>query len=385
MIPENLLQLIQQGESQTVEFKKTTALMREAIETACAFSNADGGYIIFGIGDNGEIIGQDVSDATLKNIANAIKLNTDPKIYPEIRKFSFEGKDCIVVIVTESPLKPHLAFGRPYIRVGSVNHRMDRENYELMLQKRFNGYGFDFLIRKDANIQDIDSAALYDFLETANAVRSFNENLLLPVEVLLQKLDLIKEGHLTNAALLLFGKNSQKHLQGHFEIKCGYFADDVEYKSLINDKEFGSNLISNFRFAFAFLLDSLKTRSERNGIFRSDELEFPQSVLRESLVNMIVHRDYRQDIKSTIEVRPSKIVFYNPAHIFKPEITIESLSRPHPSRPGNKLIAKVFYMLGLFENWGSGTLHIINETTQSGKPKPEFSFQDGMFRLELKR
>ena len=60
---------------------------------------------------------------------------------------------------------------------------------------------------------------------------------------------------------------------------------------------------------------------------------------------MIVHRDYRQSIKSTVEVRPASVSFYNPAHLFGPAITIKNLTKRHPSRPGNKLIAKIFYLI----------------------------------------
>ena len=108
-------------------------------------------------------------------------------------------------------------------------------------------------------------------------------------------------------------------------------------------------------------------------------------MLREALVNMIVHRDYRQDIKSTIEIRPTSIAFYNPAQLFGPTITIERLSQVHPSRPGNKLLAKIFYLMGLFENWGGGTLKIITDSVGAGKPAPAFTFEDGMFRLVLLR
>ena len=54
------------SESETVELKKSTAQLGRALKAACAFSNHKGGTIYFGINDHGEIIGQDVSDATLK-------------------------------------------------------------------------------------------------------------------------------------------------------------------------------------------------------------------------------------------------------------------------------------------------------------------------------
>ena len=377
--------LISGGESETLEFKKTTSMLKEAVETVVAFANSNGGYLFFGISDSGDVIGQDVSDSTLKNIANTIKLNTEPKIYPNISKVNINGKDCILLIIDESPLKPHLAYGRPFVRTGPANHKLDREQYEHLLMQRYNGYGFDYLTQKNATIDDIDTVQLYEFVETANSIRNLNENLYLPPETILEKLDLIKKNKLTNAALLLFGKNPTQFFLGHYEVKCGHFIDDNDYDNLLNDKEFKGNLLSNFGFIYSFLVDSLRTSSQKTNIVRNETTEFPESVLREAIVNMIVHRDYRQDIKSTIEVRPKKVILANPAHIFRPSISIEALTRPHPSRPGNKLIAKIFYMMGLFENWGGGTLHIINQTVKSGKKEPEFSFNDGIFKLEFER
>lgn len=65
----NAQELLAGGESQLVEFKKSTSLLPEAIETVCAFANQHGGYLIFGIDDEGKVLGQQVADDTLKNIA----------------------------------------------------------------------------------------------------------------------------------------------------------------------------------------------------------------------------------------------------------------------------------------------------------------------------
>ena len=141
----------------------------------------------------------------------------------------------------------------------------------------------------------------------------------------------------------------------------------------------------NFYAALNFVLESIGKSSRKTELHRQETYEFPASVIREALVNMIVHRDYRPNIKSTVEIRPSTVSLYNPAHLFGPTITIERLRKHHPSRPGNTLLAKIFYLMGLFENWGGGTLKIISETTNLGKPCPKFSFEDGMFRLVLFR
>ena len=382
---DTILELISRGESETVEFKESTASLQEGIKTICAFANRRGGYLLFGVDDHGAVVGQQVSDDTLKNLANAVKLNTDPKLYPGIEKIELHGRTCILVTVEESPLKPHLAHGRAYLRVGAANHRLDREQYEHLLQQRFNGYGFDYRVQAGASLSDIDTDTLYEFLETANVVRNLNANLLLPPEMVLQKLELMTPQGLTNAALLLFGKNPRQFFASHFEVKCGKFVTGAGYDDIANEQEFKQSLVRNFDAALNFILESIHKRSQKDGIRRQEAWEFPVSVIREALVNMLVHRDYRQNVKSTVEIRPAAVSFYNPAQLFGPTITIERLKKLHPSRPGNRLIARVFYLLGLFENWGGGTLKIVSETVQSGKPEPEFTFEDGMFRLVLFR
>ncbi len=385
MLDDEFKKLISCGESETVEFKKSTSMLKEGVETVVAFSNKQGGHLIFGINDNGHVVGQDVTDDTLKNIANTIKLNTDPKIYPTVECVTCEEKSCVLVTVEESPLKPHPANGRPYMRVGATNQKVDREQYELLLQQRFNGYGFDYQINKNATLDDISNEALNQFIEVANSVRQLNENFYLPVETILRKLDLLDDSGIKHAALLLFGKEPEKYYANHFEIKCGKFPSDDGYDVIENDKEYNGNIISNFHSALGFLIDLLPKRSEKHDVYRNECYEYPISVLRESIVNMIAHRDYRQNIKNTIELPPASLIFTNSGQLFAPTITIHKLKVHHPSRPGNKLIAKIFYMMGLFENWGSGTLKIISESTNSGKSSPEFAYSDGLFKLTLAR
>lgn len=385
MLNINHIDIISKGESEQLEFKKSTGSIREIIETVCAFANNSGGKIYVGVTDNGRIAGQQVTDDTLKNLANEIKLNTDPKIYPSISKIELEDKNCILIAIEESPLKPHLAYGRPYLRVSSSNQQIDRESYQNLLLQRNNGYGFDYQINNKVSISDIDTEALYNFIEKANAYRSFNENLLLPVDLLLEKLGLHIYGKLTNASILLFGKEPSKYFLNQYEIKCGTFTTEKSFNPIFNDKVFSCNLFEIFDATYAYLVNAINKVTVIEASSRKENFEFPLSALREIVVNMIVHRDYRQGIKSTIEVRPSQIIFQNPATLFSPTITIEKLKTPHPSRPGNKLIAKVFYLAGLFENWGSGTIKIIDLLENNQNKEPEFSFVDGMFKLSLGR
>jgi ATP-dependent DNA helicase RecG len=235
-------------------------------------------------------------------------------------------------------------------------------------------------------LDDIDSDKVYQFVEIANSLRSFNENLYLHIDIILSKLNLILDnGQITIADIILFGKNPQKFFEGFYEIKMGDFLDNHGYDDISNDQEYNGTLIDNFQAGLNFILKSIAHATHKEGMTRKERYELPQSVLREALVNMIVHRDYRQQIKSTVEIRPEKIIFYNPAQLFSPSITIDLLKTQHPSKPGNKLIAKIFYLMGFFENWGSGTLKIYEEIEKAGKLEPRFSYQNTMFKLEVFR
>lgn len=102
-------------------------------------------------------------------------------------------------------------------------------------------------------------------------------------------------------------------------------------------------------------------------------------------MNMLAYRDFRQNIKNTVEIRPTALTFTNPAHLFAPAITVDLLKQPHVSRPGNKLLAKISYLMGLFENWSGGTLKIVADLCNAGKTKLQFDFANGLFRVILPR
>lgn len=74
MIFEELQRLVVKGETEKVEFKKTTGQRTEATKTVCAFLNGLGGFVIFGVSDKREIVGQQVASKTLEDLQVLIKL-----------------------------------------------------------------------------------------------------------------------------------------------------------------------------------------------------------------------------------------------------------------------------------------------------------------------
>ncbi len=85
-------------ENEVIEFKKTTGELKEGIISIVSILNKhQGGKIYFGIKDNGEIIGQDVSSKTIREVSKAISENIEPKIYPIVNKIMLDDKECILV------------------------------------------------------------------------------------------------------------------------------------------------------------------------------------------------------------------------------------------------------------------------------------------------
>ena len=122
-----IIKLLKEGESETVEFKPSLSQTDKVIESISAFSNANGGTIVIGVSDKGEVLGADIGERTIENLANRIKQNTDPMVYPSIRIEKIDDKCVILIKIEESKQKPVLAFGRAYRRVGRSNQKLGYE------------------------------------------------------------------------------------------------------------------------------------------------------------------------------------------------------------------------------------------------------------------
>ena len=97
MTPEELTSVVSLGESETLEFKASTASRRAATKTICAMLNTRGGSVLFGVLPDGKIQGQQVSDATLERLSNELK-QIDPPAAPNVDLVNV-SKDLHVIVV----------------------------------------------------------------------------------------------------------------------------------------------------------------------------------------------------------------------------------------------------------------------------------------------
>ena len=117
-------------ESETLELKKSTSELKEAIISVSSILNKhQKGELYFGIKNDGTIVGQNVSEQTIRDISKAISDNIEPKIFPEITEEILEGKSCILVKF-EGSESPYFAYGRAYIRVGDEDKQLSAKELE---------------------------------------------------------------------------------------------------------------------------------------------------------------------------------------------------------------------------------------------------------------
>ena len=149
-----LLELVKKGESEEVEFKKSTAQLDRALKSVCSFLNHKGGRVYFGI-SKGKIVGQDVSDQTLKSISQKIRQRIKPEISPGIKVLEIEEKRIIAVIISEGKNKPYYLDGIAYKRVGTENVVVPPVELERIILEKRKRY-FDSEICEEATLEDID-------------------------------------------------------------------------------------------------------------------------------------------------------------------------------------------------------------------------------------
>ena len=382
----NLKKIISQGESETVEFKKSLSESKEIIKTISAFANTKGGRIIVGVSNYGKVLGVEIGKDTVERLANQITQNTDPKVHPRITVEKIDEKQIIIIKVKESSDHLVLAFGRPYKRIGKSTLRMSKDEYEiLILEKHKDKLYFDSQICKEATLKDIDKEKIRWFLKKAKAERNLNINSsALPSEAL-KRLNLLIDNKPTNTAILMFGKNPQRFFI-QSEIRCARFKGIKAVKPFIDMKVIDGSIYEQIDQTEKFILFNIKKAAwiEPGKIERQEKWEYPPDAIREAIINAIAHRDYYSSANVHISIFDDRIEIWNPGKL-PPPLTPKDLKEEHKSIPVNPSLANLLFLIKYIERWGTGTNDIIKWCREEDLPEPIFKEVTGGFAVVLRK
>jgi ATP-dependent DNA helicase RecG len=189
------------------------------------------------------------------------------------------------------------------------------------------------------------------------------------VETIIEKLRMRNGEYLTNAALLVFGREIDRWFSGAF-IKVGFFETDADLT--YQDEVHGPLLEQADKTLELVYFKYWKAKITYEGIRRVERYPFPRAATREALLNAIVHKDYSSGVPIQIKVYDDRLYISNVSRL--PESwTVRDLLGNHSSRPFNPSIAHVFYLAGFIESWGRGIEKIFETCKNDGIFQPEYT------------
>lgn len=326
-----------------------------------------------GITDSGEVKGVSLGKETVAQIINEIKSKTIPSLIPDAEVVESEGKTVLSLAIMEYPVKPVSTQGRYYKRVGNSNHLLSvSEVVDIHLMSMNSSW--DYYIDATHSVSDISLEKVQLAIDKLNLTgRAIQEDPL----TFLMKYDLIRDGKLSNAAFLLFKKNDSVLTT----IELGRFQNDIIIKDSDRNKE---DILTQADRVLDFVRKHINKEIIITGDTQNTQRwQYPLEAIREIVMNMIIHRDYRASADSIVKIYDNKIEFYNPGKL-PDEITVEDLlANTYKSCPRNKLIADFCKDLGLIEKYGSGIQRVLNYFKQENREMPAFQNISGGFMVTV--
>lgn len=357
MEAKELLNLVSGGENSRVQLKENVTNPTSVAQEIVAFANSKGGRLIIGVNDKtGNITG--LSFADLQRINNLLTTAASElvrsTVIVETETVDIDGKKVIVAHIPEGSDKPHTdKDGLIFIKNGADKRKVtSREELARLLQSSGNLYAEQMLIR-DSTVKDLDWGLFREFYE-----KKFKEDIAYEdFQAKVENLTLGAEGKINLAGNLLFGKNPQR-LSPDCHIAAIWFqGNDLAGATYLSSENIGGDLSRMFKDAQKFVVGCLRKVQNGKDFNSLGDLEVPEIVINELLINALIHRDYF--IHDSIKV----FVFDNRIEIKSPGKLPNSLTTEQIkmglSRRRNHILASYVLDLLPYRGVGSGVLRAL--------------------------
>lgn len=344
-----------------------------------ALCNEGGGLLVIGMHDDfpHKVVGTKQSENAIGQLESNIyrDLGIRPYIYELYEDETTKTGRVLVIQVPPRPTGKIFKFEDvALMRVGEELKPMDDKTYISIIQEQEPDFSEQFC--EGVTLKDLDEEAI-NILKEKYALKQKNPSFrTLSHQQALSDLKLVQGDKLTNAAVLLLGKE---------DVIDRIFPQakvSLEFRNIETQIPFDSRKI--FGKPFYKLIDELwETINHRNGIVPIQEGAyigltgipfFNEEVIREAINNAFAHRDYRRASEIVIKMYPHRIDIIN-AGGFPQGVTLDNLLTVS-STPRNRLLADVLSKTGIVERSGQGVDKIFFHTLAEGKPEPDYSRTD---------
>lgn len=369
-------ELLKQIEGKCLEFKENTNSMKQVLKTVVAFANTSGGMIIFGIKDKTkEIVG--LKDPLLdeEKITNTVFDSVSPLIIPNIVISSFRKKEILIVKVPHLPgpyfIKSEGLEKSAYVRFGSTNRTADGEtlrNLQLLAASKT----FDELPLTKGSLDEELLRDVFSSVGKKVGKRHF-EDLGIMTAHCGDKVPSVGGG-------LVFGKKPIAFFPDAI-VRCASFEGETKANILaILDLDFPLILVIDK--VIEFIEQNTRKKISIGKIRRVETPEYPHEVIRELVINAILHADYSsRGSHIQVAIFSDRIEFTNPGGLPFGQTMEKALSGY--SRLRNRVIGRVFRELSLIEQWGSGLQRVQATCEKMGLKAPFFEEEGNHFRATV--
>lgn len=354
--------LLNQGENTSVEFKLKEAHPDSIAKEIVAFANTQGGTILLGVDDTGNIIGIDDSKNWEEWIANITRNNVIPSIRAGYNEIQIKEKRIGMIEVPKGVDKPYQTTRNFYfIRIGSTSRTATQG--ELMRMFQHAGmFHYDMVPVEKTSIKDLNLTMISSYFQRYNININEEDDL----ETLLKNTDILTlEGNTTVAGLLVFGIHPQKYLM-NASISYAHFTGIDEGGELIDRQVIEGTLDFQIDTALTVILHNIKEPSTIEKAKRVVTSKmYPEKVFRELLVNACIHRNYAIN-GSRIRIRQfsDRLEFVSPGRLPN-TVTIEKLKNG-VSYAVNPVILKFMENLRYIDKLGRGIPMVCIEAKKLG-------------------
>ncbi|MBJ6609110.1 MAG: putative DNA binding domain-containing protein [Candidatus Thiothrix moscowensis] len=313
---QELQAIIDRGEDGQHQFKADVTNVNALAAEMVAFSNSAGGLMLLGVQDDGQFAGLTREDMNRLNqlVSNAASQSVRPPINPQTRNIATDNGLVMVVEIPKGISKPYMDNnGLIWVKSGADKRKVTaREEIQRMYQAAGLLHG-DEIPAKGLGIQSLDKEYFDAFLQ-----KHFNTSLAeldIPLESLLENMNLMRDGVLNVAGAMLFTRNPSFHLPQFIVKAVAFPGTDTNTQTYLDSQDMSGKLLTVFRDSLSFVSRNLHHVQAGQSVNSLGELEIPLVVFEELIANALIHRDYFVSATIRLLIFRDRIEIISPGHL----------------------------------------------------------------------
>lgn len=374
-----LEELITKDEGKTLEFKENLSSLQKIIQTIVAFANTAGGTLVIGVTDKTKkVIG--LKDILLEEerLASAIADSIAPQLIPSFQFATWRKRDLLLVSVPHSfgpyYIKTKGIDAGVYIRLGSTNRLADQQTIAQIKQLKEHVY-FDEQPNFSADISTIDvNLAKQLFIDVS---KKFTQQTARSLGLVTHYQG--KEVP-TNGSILLFANNCTDYFPDAY-VRLGRFLG-TDKSEILDHVDIAMPLPTVLDKILAFIRRNTSMAAEIGYKKRKNIPQYPPAVVREAVINALLHTDYSiKGASIQVAIFDDRMEITNPGALpfgLSLEVALSGVSQLR-----NRVIGRVFRELDLIEQWGSGLGRMAAICLKQGIAAPKIEEIGNFFRVTL--